>query len=438
MLTRGSGLRPPKLLLACLLLALALGACGMPALGGGGGATPAPTATVVPTATPTAAPAATVMTAPTAVATAPPAPSPTAAGTVAPPPATTGAAPTPPAARRATPGPDAGVVGQRLERDGIAFTVRQASGVKQFGSHPPREGYFYLVLDVLVENVGLESWRHQLHFFDLDDDRGGTYTIDIFAPSPSLPIGETLTRGASVRGNIAFEIAPTAGSLFVSYRPEVAPGRYIALEVKLDEAGAYAPAPTASAGSPRPAGTPAATPPARPSPTTAARRTPSAAPSTGAVDDWGPALAPLDGGQTYDDPRGRFAFRVPEEWTETDTAQNEVAFVLRRSQAVAGVGLEDTGEPTIGIERVRQAFDRELRGRPDYTQVSIDRVLVDGRRAYRQVLQRTDADGTQQLVQVYLVERGVVHILSFACPVDAFAEWAPVFDGIAGSYRVGR
>lgn len=245
--------------------------------------------------------------------------------------------------------------------------------------------------------------------------------------------------------------APTATTAPAS--PTTAPTR----------AAATAPRSTATSAPARPA-TPPAT--ARPSPSPAARATASppraggtalatgvrSTPATGratpivlptitaerVTSDWGPTFAPLAGGRGYSDPGGRFSFSVPPDWTEVNTVENNIAFGLPGSAVVAAVGVEDTGERTLTLERVRQQFDRELRGRPDYQQLSNDRVVVDGRQAYKQVLRRTDAEGVLQLVQVYLVDRGVVHILSFVSSPEDFARWAPVFDGITGTYKVGR
>jgi serine/threonine-protein kinase len=152
--------------------------------------------------------------------------------------------------------------------------------------------------------------------------------------------------------------------------------------------------------------------------------------------NWGPTLQPLSGGKGYDDPDGRFAFSVPNNWAERNSGNSEVSFGAPNGQATMAVDLSAASSATT-IEDLNATFEEEVSGQSGYAAISLDKVTIDGRQAYRRIY-RINSQGQQvQVAQVYFLDRNRAHILTFASLPGNFAQFAPTFDGIAGSYEVG-
>ena len=75
---------------------------------------------------------------------------------------------------------------------------------------------------------------------------------------------------------------------------------------------------------------------------------------------------------------------------------------------------------------------------PDYKAVSLTRVMVDGKPAYKRVYTATIAGRLLQLQQVYLIERDVAYLITCGAPAESFATNMAVFDQISGTFKIGR
>lgn len=153
-------------------------------------------------------------------------------------------------------------------------------------------------------------------------------------------------------------------------------------------------------------------------------------------------LPSLATGQTYRDPQGRFSFTIPSNWVQTQAAGAEVAFQSPGAEgAVTGVVnivLEKLPSSTITLDEYDQAGEQNLRQQfPDYTPISLDRVTVDGKQAYKRVYTATIASRLMQLQQIYLIDRDVAYIVTCGAPQDAFGTYTTIFDQISGTFKIG-
>jgi len=96
-------------------------------------------------------------------------------------------------------------------------------------------GVIELVVDVIVENVSRdeEVFYHPL-FFSLHDSEDNWYETSLLAPDPSLT-GGTLARGASARGNVAFEITQAAQGFILMYDLTSLDSDYEAIQIDLGQ-----------------------------------------------------------------------------------------------------------------------------------------------------------------------------------------------------------
>lgn len=168
-------------------------------------------------------------------------------------------------------------------------------------------------------------------------------------------------------------------------------------------------------------------------PATAAARTPSGT-SAASPGGAGRALAPLVGGQAYSDSQGRFSLLVPPEWIRiSDRPDVDAAFTAGDDATVAGVKLG--AAPGLTAERYDELVEGQLRGLAGYTPISVERVTIGGRPAYRRVFRATVQGLGLQLMRVTIVADDTAHVLTFSTRADFFARFEATFDGIAGSYR---
>ncbi len=153
-----------------------------------------------------------------------------------------------------------------------------------------------------------------------------------------------------------------------------------------------------------------------------------------------PPPAPA-GGQAYRDPQGRFSFTIPGNWTQVQPAGATVAFQspapTGTAPATCNVVLEDV-PGGVTLDEYDQAGEAELRRQfPDYRAIGLDRLTVDGRQAYKRAYTATIASLLTQLQQTYLIDRNVAYIITCGAPQQSFATYAPTFDQITGTFRIG-
>jgi hypothetical protein len=202
--------------------------------------------------------------------------------------------------------------------------------------------------------------------------------------------------------------------------------------------------PTRAASDPLPTATraTAATPGNQASPTT--RPGGSATPArSGSPTALGTPLPTLSGGQTYRDPQARFSFMIPENWTQVQAAGAEVAFQAPTPSgqipATVNVVLEKLPSASVTLDEYDQAGEANLKQQfPDYKPVSLTRVSVDGKPAYKRVYTATIAGRLLQLQQVYLIERDTAYLITCGAPQENFAATTAVFDQISGTFKIGR
>ncbi len=157
----------------------------------------------------------------------------------------------------------------------------------------------------------------------------------------------------------------------------------------------------------------------------------------------GTPLPTLGAGQAYSDPQGRFSFTIPNNWTQVQAAGAEVAY---QSPAPAGtipatvnIVLEKLPSATVTLDEYDQAGEANLKQQfPDYKPVSLTKVTIDGKPAYKRIYTATIAGRVLQLQQVYLIERDVAYVISCGAPQESFAASATVFDQISGTFKIGQ
>ena len=157
----------------------------------------------------------------------------------------------------------------------------------------------------------------------------------------------------------------------------------------------------------------------------------------------GTPLPVLGAGQPYNDPQGRFSFMIPNNWTQVQAAGAEIAF---QSPAPAGtipatinIVLEKLPSATVTLDEYDQAGEANLKQQfPDYKSVSLTKVTIDGKPAYKRVYTATIAGRVLQLQQVYLIERDVAYVISCGAPQENFASNATTFDQISGTFKIGQ
>lgn len=117
-----------------------------------------------------------------------------------------------------------GAVGQRLEANGVAFTINKVGAVTEFdqGSGSIKSaapGNVFVVIDVTIENTAHDEIVYNPLFFKIKDSDGFEYEAYLFAPEPKLQSMAKLPNGDKVRGNVAIEVPATAKGLVVIVSP---------------------------------------------------------------------------------------------------------------------------------------------------------------------------------------------------------------------------
>ena len=171
-----------------------------------------------------------------------------------------------------------------------------------------------------------------------------------------------------------------------------------------------------------------------------ATRSPVRAPATPTIA--GSPLPTLSGGQTYKDPQLRFSFMIPSNWVQVQAAGAEVAF---QSPAPAGqipatvnVVLEKLPSASVTLDEYDQAGEANLKQQfPDYKPVSLTKVTVDDKPAYKRIYTATIAGRLLELQQVYFIDNDTAYVVSCGAPQENFAANAAIFDQISGTFKLG-
>lgn len=172
-------------------------------------------------------------------------------------------------------------------------------------------------------------------------------------------------------------------------------------------------------------------------PSAAPSAAPSTAPTRADTGNWGPTLAPLSGGKRYTDPANRFSFSVPNNWVQDQSATTQLTFAPADTSSTFSTSLDRPAAAT-SLEAFNAAVEQQLRGQlTGYTAVSLDRVLIDGHQSYRRVSRGMAQGQNLQVMQLYFIDNGAVHFLTFVTRAESFDRLAATFDGVGGSYKVG-
>lgn len=158
---------------------------------------------------------------------------------------------------------------------------------------------------------------------------------------------------------------------------------------------------------------------------------------------WGSPLPVLATGQVYQDPQRRFSFTIPATWTQVQAAGAEVAFQSPVEPggipATVNIVLEKLPAASVSLDDYDRAGEANLKQQfSDYKLVSLTKVTVDGRPAYKRIYTATIANRLLQLQQVYLIENDTAYVLSCGAPAETFSRYTPIFDQISGTFKVGR
>ena len=148
---------------------------------------------------------------------------------------------------------------------------------------------------------------------------------------------------------------------------------------------------------------------------------------------WGPVLTPLPNGTHFADSQGRFTATVPAGWSRQDASPNSVFF---RAPELWGVELAlNDGSAFSVVDQADAVIDSQVRQRPNYKLISLDKVNVGPHRAFRRVFQHTNDEGmTEIIVRIYFLDGPWLYNANgFMLPQD-YNRVAPLIDGIAGSF----
>lgn len=108
-------------------------------------------------------------------------------------------------------------VGEQCLFNGIAITVLTVSKTDSIGSRTAASGNTYLVLEVLIENIGYDSeMPYGPLYFSVQDAESSQYQVTTISPDPSLSSG-TLQKGDSTQRFVSFEVKSTATGLVATY-----------------------------------------------------------------------------------------------------------------------------------------------------------------------------------------------------------------------------
>jgi hypothetical protein len=132
--------------------------------------------------------------------------------------------------------PSVGMVGNRSESAGIALTVMDVYKTNKINEYLSLDaGNIYLVLEVVIENIGRnDEIPYNPFYFSVKDSNGFEYNVSMLAPEPSLKSG-TLVRGDLAHGFIAFEVREVAECFIVTYMPIVLFGGYSPIRINLGQ-----------------------------------------------------------------------------------------------------------------------------------------------------------------------------------------------------------
>lgn len=125
-------------------------------------------------------------------------------------PAGSGSAPT---AAAAAPGK----VGDKVQVGGTALTITKAERKAQIGDFQKASaGNTYVIVEVVVENVGTGKESYNPFFFKVKDSEGFEYQGTISTDAQALKSGE-LAAGEKARGSVVFEIKEASKGLVLTY-----------------------------------------------------------------------------------------------------------------------------------------------------------------------------------------------------------------------------
>lgn len=112
-------------------------------------------------------------------------------------------------------------VGDRVEANGIAFTVVSVKKADKIGDFLKAEtGNTYVIVEVLIENVNVDKAPYNPFYFKVKDADGFEYTAGITTDKQALKSGD-LAKGEKARGVVAIEVKKAATGLVLEYKPIV-------------------------------------------------------------------------------------------------------------------------------------------------------------------------------------------------------------------------
>ena len=125
-------------------------------------------------------------------------------------------------------------IGDKAELEGVAVTILGMSQQANLaGFMTPSEGYTFVDLEVLIENVGRDDETpYNPLYFEIKDSKGYEYTSSMMSVEPSLTNGD-LSKGEKVKGHVAFEVKADATGVVAIYQPQVILGGYEKIVVNL-------------------------------------------------------------------------------------------------------------------------------------------------------------------------------------------------------------
>jgi len=156
--------------------------------------------------------------------------------------------------------------------------------------------------------------------------------------------------------------------------------------------------------------------------------------------EWNPA--PLDGGNRFRDPAGKFALTLPADWEEVPPAAFDLdgLFIgppepddrfMELQIIVWDMPQVNWVLPLSDITNMAMADVREYL-REDYAFLRLERIEANGVQIDRLICQ--DTADNYQIVQAYLLIGHTVHILTFHSAAEQFDTNLALFDSILASY----
>jgi len=147
---------------------------------------------------------------------------------------------------------------------------------------------------------------------------------------------------------------------------------------------------------------------------------------------------PIAGYLIHTDEANGFAISYPEDWDTITTGVALIAFVAEADPICApqfSVTIEELSQP-MSVETWFEELKDNLTAAEGYTPISEEEMTVDGIAAIKHVCSFDVREVTFQAMLLYAVEGTTGWTVFCTCRFDCWSQYGPIFDTVAGSFRL--